>query len=157
VDYLLKPFDRDRLRMALERARQRLAQPASGSAPEQVAALLADLRAREPYPARMAIRSEGRVALVRTDDIDWVEASDNYVILHVGEETHMLRETLTAFEGKLPPDRFLRISRSTIVNMDRIKELQPLFHGEYAVLLRGGARLTLSRGYRDKLKTLGLG
>jgi len=157
VDYLLKPFDRERLRVALDRARQRLARPASPAMPEELAALLADLRPREGYPARIAVRSEGRVALVRADDIDWVEASDNYVILHVGAENHILRDTLTAFEARLNPERFLRISRSTIVNMDRIKELQPLFHGEYAVILRNGTRLTLSRGYRDKLKVLGLG
>jgi two-component system, LytTR family, response regulator len=85
-----------------------------------------------------------------------VEAADNYVVLHVGKESHIQRETLSAMETKLPSDMFIRISRSTIVNINRIKELQPLFHGEYAVILKNGARLTLTRTYRDGLEKLGL-
>jgi two-component system LytT family response regulator len=86
--------------------------------------------------------------------VDWVESADNYVNLHVGSETHLLRETMNALEQRMPGERFVRISRSTIVNLDRVKELQPLFHGEYAVILRDGVRLTLSRGYREKLDLL---
>jgi two-component system LytT family response regulator len=93
---------------------------------------------------------------VKTGDIDWIEAADNYVSLHVGKESHLLRETMTAVEARMPK-QFLRISRSTIVNTERIKELQPLFHGEYAVILRDGTKLTLSRSHRDKLQLLGLG
>jgi two-component system, LytTR family, response regulator len=92
---------------------------------------------------------------VKTGDIDWVEAADNYVSLHVGKDSHLLRETMTSIESRLPK-QFLRISRSTIVNTERIKELQPLFHGEYAVILRDGTRLTLSRSHRDKLQQLGI-
>ena len=91
---------------------------------------------------------------MKTSDIDWIEAADNYVNLHVGNEAHLHRETLTALAERLPPKKFMRISRSTIVNVDRIKELQPLFHGEYAVILRNGATLTLSRSYRDALDEL---
>jgi two-component system LytT family response regulator len=94
------------------------------------------------------------VVLVKAEDLDWVEAADNYVNLHVGKESHLLRETMNSLEGRLPADRFVRISRSVIVNLDRIKELQPLFHGEYAVILRDGTRVTLSRGYRDRLDVL---
>jgi two-component system LytT family response regulator len=96
------------------------------------------------------------VLLVKVDDIDWVEADDNYVVLHVGNERHMQRSTIGAMEEKLPQQKFVRISRSAIVNVDRIKELQPLFHGEYVVMLKNGAKLTLSRTHRDKLPRLGL-
>ena len=91
---------------------------------------------------------------LKIEDIDWVEAADNYVNLHIGNEAHLHRETMTAMEGKLPADKFMRVSRSTIVNIERIKELQPLFHGEYAVILRNGTRLTLSRSHREELNRL---
>jgi two-component system, LytTR family, response regulator len=110
--------------------------------------------AKPKHLERLAIKSSGRVVFVKVDDIDWVEAADNYVSLHVGNEEHLHRETMASIEGQLPSARFMRISRSTIVNVDRIKELQPLFHGEYAIILRNGARLTLSRSYRDKLDQL---
>ena len=92
--------------------------------------------------------------LIKVDEIDWIEASDNYVSLHVGSEAHLMRETMTALERRLPPDKFMRISRSAIVNLERVRELQPMFHGEYVVILKDGARLTLSRTYRDKLDRL---
>ena len=90
---------------------------------------------------------------VRTADIDWCEASGNYVRLHVGPQSHLVRDTMAHLESNLDPDQFIRIHRSAIVNVDRIQELQSSFNGEYVVLLRGGARLTLSRGYRDALQT----
>jgi two-component system LytT family response regulator len=116
--------------------------------------LLGNLQSDSKFPARLAVRSSGRVLFLKTDDIDWIEAADNYVSLHIGNESHLHRETMSALEDRLPPNKFLRISRSTIVNVDRIKELQPLFHGEYAVILRNGTRLTLSRSHRDKLNHL---
>ncbi len=153
LDYLLKPVDRERFQAALGRAREQIWRNQSGGLDERLAALLADLRPAKPL-ARLAIKSNGRVVFIRVEDIDWVAAADNYVELHVGAETHLQRETLTTLAGQLPPRQFIRISRSTIVNVDRIKELQPLFHGEYAVLLRNGTRLTLSRGYRKALDQL---
>jgi two-component system, LytTR family, response regulator len=156
VDYLLKPFDRDRFRAALGRARDRIQRQPAGDLQRELAALMAGLRRPDKPVARLAIKSEGRVLLVKTAEIDWIEAADNYVILHVGAQNHVLRETLTALEGRLDPAKFLRISRSTIVSIDQIKELQPLFHGEHLVLLRSGAKLTLSRNYRDKLRELGI-
>jgi two-component system LytT family response regulator len=92
--------------------------------------------------------------MLKLDEIDWIESADNYVSLHVGSQEHLHRETMSALEARLPAEKFLRISRSTIVNVDRIKELQPLFHGEYVVILRNGTRLTLSRTYRDRLDQL---
>jgi two-component system LytT family response regulator len=154
LDYLLKPFDRDRLRAALARARQVVRRRDTEDLERRLGGLLQDLRGAGRAPDRLAVKHEGRITFVRIDDIDWVEAADNYVQLHVGNERHALRETMNALEARLSGRRFLRINRSTIVNIDRIRELQPLFHGEYAVILRNGTRLTLSRGYRDKLDLL---
>ncbi|MBI5383876.1 MAG: response regulator transcription factor [Verrucomicrobia bacterium] len=156
VDYVMKPFDRERLQTALRRAVDRLQQKQAGSMQQQLAALLADLRPEEKPADRLAIKTDGRVVFVKFSDIDWVEAADNYVKIHVGTEGHMLRETMNSLEARLPAKRFLRISRSTIVNVEKVKELQPLFHGDYAVILRNGAKLTLSRGYREKLRDLGI-
>jgi len=118
--------------------------------------LLDDLKAISKYPERLAVKSNGRIVFLRLTDIDLVEAADNYVKLYVGKETHMLRETMTALEEKLAPGRFVRISRSTIVNIESVKELHPMFHGEYMVSLRNGTRATLTRGYREQLRQLGV-
>ena len=101
--------------------------------------------------------SGGRVLLLRVDDIDWIEAADNYVELHVGKQSDLLREKPSPRETRLVPEKFVRISRSTIVDDERLKEHQPLFRGAYAVILQSGERLTLSRSYRDKLRQFGLG
>jgi|YelNatPaOPRAMG01_1025707.scaffolds.fasta_scaffold01565_1 two-component system LytT family response regulator len=154
VDYLLKPFDRERFQKALHRALDQLKRSRLGELDERLAALLKDLKLPSKYPERLAIKSGGRVVFVPLEDIDWIEAADNYVQLHVGPESHLYRQTMAELEQTLPPDKFMRISRSTIVNLSRIKEMQPLFHGEYAVILRDGTRLTLSRSYRDKLDQL---
>ena len=156
VDYLLKPFDRERFQTALRRALDRLKQSQGDEINQRLSALLADLKPEVKLPGRMAVKVGGRVIFIKLEEIDWLEAADNYVNLHIGAEAHLLRETMAAMEAKLPEEKFLRISRSTIVNIDRIKELQPMFHGEYVVVLRSGAKLTLSRGYRDKLQQLGL-
>jgi two-component system LytT family response regulator len=91
---------------------------------------------------------------VRTENIDWLEADGNYVRLHAGSDTHYFRETLAGLEAQLPRETFVRISRSVVVNLDRVKELQPKFYGDYVVVLEGGAKLTLSRKYRDRLDKL---
>ncbi len=154
LDYLLKPFDSERFQAAVQRARQWIQRNQAGELDQRLSALLTDLKGASKAPDRLAVKSGGRVLLLRIEDIDWVEAADNYVNLHIGREAHLLRETMNALETRLAPDRFLRISRSTMVNVDRIKELQPMFHGEYAVILHDGTRLTLSRGQREKLSLL---
>jgi two-component system LytT family response regulator len=154
VDYLLKPFDRERFQVTWRRAQDQLRHQRAGELNQRLSALLDDLKPPSKAVDRLAVKSSGRVVFVRVEEIDWVEAADNYVELHVGEESHLHRETMADLEQMLPPGRFMRISRSTIVNVDRIKELQPLFHGEYAVILRNGTRLTLSRSYREKLNQL---
>ena len=157
VDYLLKPFDTARFKTALQRALERLNRPDRDDIGRRLSALIGELRPEARPIERLAVKGDGRVVFLKLDDLDWAEAADNYVSLHAGAETHLLRETMASLETRLPPARFIRISRSVIVNIDRIKELQPMFHGEYVVILRNGARLTLSRGYRDKLRQLGLG
>jgi two-component system, LytTR family, response regulator len=153
IDYLLKPFDRERFQKALDRAREQVKRQQGGQIDERLSALLTGLK-QERQMDRIPVKSSGRVVLVKVSDIDWIEAADNYVNLHTGKESHLHRETMTALEGKLPAAKFLRISRSTTVNVDRIKELQPLFHGDYTVILQNGAKLTLSRGYREALNQL---
>jgi len=152
LDYLLKPFDRDRFDQTLTRARQQLERPTNGDLRTRLLALVKDLEPPPPRLERFVIKSGGRVFFVRADEIDWIEAAGNYVKLHVGTETHLLRETMNAVEAQLPRETFYRIHRCHIVNIERVKELQPWFNGEYVVFLRTGARLTLSRGYREKLQ-----
>jgi two-component system LytT family response regulator len=154
LDYLLKPFDRDRFRTALERAKAQVRREQGGEVSQKLFALLRDVKeARRPLE-RLVVKSAGRVYFVRVEDIDWVEAAGNYARLHAGKETHLLRESMAGLEARLDARRFLRIHRSTIVSIERIRELHPSFHGDYVVTLHDGTELTLSRGYRDKLQEL---
>jgi len=108
---------------------------------------------REPnYTDRLVVKQSGRVIFVAVRDIDWCNAAGNYVRLHAGNSEYLLRETMNGLEAKLDPKRFLRIHRETIVNVDRVLELQPLFHGNFAVILKTGVQLTLSRGYRHQVQ-----
>lgn len=156
LDYLIKPCQMTRLRSAVQRARQLLQSRENGQIEQKLDGLLSDLRGGVKYPERLAVKANGRIVFLRLTDIDLAEASDNYVKLYAGGDSYMFRETLSALEEKLPPDRFLRISRSIIVNIESVKELQPMFHGEYVVLLRNGTRVTLTRGYRKQLQQLGV-
>jgi two-component system LytT family response regulator len=152
LDYLLKPFSSDRFRAALGHAREHLAkrratessQPAAGGA-----------AAREQQPGRrnrLMVKSGGRIHFIRMADIDWCEAAGNYVRMHVAHQEYLVRDTMSHLESQLDGQQFMRIHRSTIVNVDRIQEMQSSFNGEYVVLLRNGTRLTLSRGYRDAIQ-----
>jgi two-component system, LytTR family, response regulator len=152
LDYLLKPFDRERFAQALARARDQLDRHTNGDFERRLLELVQDLKPAAPRLERFVIKSGGRVFFVRADEIDWIEAAGNYVKLHVGADAHLFRETMNALEAQLDPDTFFRIHRCHIVNIERVKELQPWFNGEYVVFLRNGTRLTLSRGYREKLQ-----
>jgi two-component system LytT family response regulator len=152
LDYLLKPFDRERFHEALVRARQQLDRRTNGDLERRLLELVQDLKPSAQRLERFVIKSGGRVFFVRADEIDWIEAAGNYVKLHVGGDAHLFRETMNSLELQLDPDTFYRIHRSHIVNIERVKELQPWFNGEYVVFLRNGTRLTLSRGYREKLQ-----
>jgi len=154
ADYILKPFGRERLQKAIAHAEERIARGKTQDLPGQIAALLEEMRPQKSYLKRIMVKSGGRLYFLRTADVDWVEAAGNYVRLHVGSESHLLRETMNGIEGKLDPERFLRIHRSTIVNIERIKELQPWFHGDYVVILKDERQLTMSASYREKLDEL---
>jgi len=157
VDYLLKPFDRERFESALRRALEQVKHRADPARSEAQAAVLTEMQAPAKPLERLAIKSGGRIIVVKAADIAWIQSAHNYVEIHEDKQSHLLRETISAIETRLAPDKFVRISRSVIVNVDRVKELEPLFHGEYTVTLQNGQRLTLSRRYRNKLPQLGLG
>jgi two-component system LytT family response regulator len=154
VDYLLKPFTRARFSRAMDHVLKKLAGSARGRVEPEIAALLESIRAERRTQGRVAIRRGEAVYFVRIADIEWLEASGNYVKIHAGGQEHLLRETLKSFEERLDPDRFLRVHRSAIVNVDSIQRLEPWFHGEYAVVLRDGTRLMSSRTYSERLRKI---
>ena len=154
LDYLLKPFEYDRLRQAVRHARTQLAQGPDAADQTRLISLLEELHNRGQSWNRLAIRDAGRIVFLQPDQIDWIEAEGNYVRLHIGKESHLLRETMTAIEARLASRKFLRVSRSTIVNLERVVEWQPLFHGDSVVILRDGTRLTVSRVYRESFERL---
>ena len=153
-DYLLKPVDRDRFASTLRRARSKVRGDSSHALSQRLEALLAELGGRRQEPQRLPIRKDGRIFLVRPEDIDWLEADGNHVRVHVGKESHLIRETLSNLESRLPARTFMRIHRSTLVNIARIREIQPWFQGDYVLLLTDGTRLTSGRSYRDKVRSL---
>jgi two-component system, LytTR family, response regulator len=169
VDYLLKPFDDERFHRALDRARARIGDRRVRELASRLATLLAAGGAESPSPAptplpaeetpagyadRIVLKNGGRITFLEVASIDWIEAADYVVRLHAGGATHVLREPISDLERRLDPRRFFRIHRSTIVNLASVKEMQPLFHGEYAVIMRDGTRLRLSRSRRDRLQSL---
>jgi two-component system, LytTR family, response regulator len=147
IDYLLKPFDHLRFRRAVERARAQMGNGSKSFRPSHQVA-----NHGEPVAAdRLVIRSGGRVVFLRTAEIDWIAAAGNYVRIHCHEQTHLVRETMNTLESKVDARQFVRIHRSIIVNVERIRELEPCGNGEYIVHLRSGKGLSLSRGYRSRL------
>jgi two-component system LytT family response regulator len=154
VDYLLKPFEGTRLQEALDRAKRQLRARDRAGVDERLGALLESLSSRATQPNRLALKVDGRTVFVTAADIDFIEAAGNYVRIQTGTESHMVRDRLSAFEARLDPSTFVRIHRSTIVNITRIKEMHPLFNGDQSLSLTGGKRLTLSRTYRDGLMAL---
>lgn len=160
LDYLLKPVEQERLRQALDRARAQLALERKGELADRVRRLVAE-DSTSPPPAsgssnadRIAVREDGVIRFIDVQDVDWVEAAGDGVTLHVGRGSHLVRRSLSEIVDLLPGDRFLRIHRSTVVNIARVRELQPWFHGEYIVVLNDGTNLKLSRTHRDALARL---
>ncbi len=149
LDYLLKPFKPARFKQALQRARENLLLRRPAAISQGLLDLLAQSQGAREYQTRIPVRDGERVFFVKAATVAYVESAGNYVVLHAGKENHVLRETLTALESKLDPRQFIRISRSALVNVDHIKALQPLFKGEYAVLLQDGKQLTMTRGFRE--------
>ena len=151
LDYLLKPFDQARFRDAIKHAKERFRSEIQQDGRAQIGALLESIRNKTQYLERIVIKAGGRITFLNTNEINWIEADDKYVHLHTDKNNPMVRQTLSAMEAQLDPKKFRRIHRSTIVNVERIKELQPLFNGEHSILLEDGTKLTLSRNYKDKL------
>jgi two-component system LytT family response regulator len=156
IDYLVKPFDDARFTEAITRAKSAIRGARGGRLNERLSDLLGQLAGAAPadgWLTRIVVKTAGRVVLVRVDEIDWIEAADYCVKLHVRDRVHVLRESLQALESRLDPARFFRVHRSAIVNLDRVTELSPAFKGEHVVLLRDGTRLRLSRGRRGQLES----
>jgi two-component system LytT family response regulator len=156
IDYLLKPVDQDRLQDAIRRAVTPPGRPPQGSTTRRILTLLEELNARERHRGRdrLVVRTPERAFFLRSDTIDWIEAAGKFVHLHVGRSVHPLRQRMAELEQELDPARFLRISRSVIINIDRIQEVQPWFQGDYVLILTDGTRLTSTRGYRDNMRRL---
>jgi two-component system LytT family response regulator len=149
IDYLLKPVSPERLQQAIGRSKQRLERAMTEDTARELLALLREVRR---YPDWFLVKVSGRSHFVRVKDIDWIESRRNDVLFHVGAATHVYHDTTSGMEGRLDPTRFLRIHRSTIVAIDRIKELHPWFNGDYEVILRDGTKLTMSSGYKQRLR-----
>ena len=156
LDYLLKPFDQDRLHHSIERARLELRKAHDRKITHRILDLLSQVKSeKQPTSGpenRLVIKAKGRVVFLDLDEIDWVGAAANYVRLNVGKESYLLRETISRTSERLNPDHFIRVHRSTIVNVRKIKELIPVNSGEYIVVLKSGKELSCSRGYRRGLQ-----
>jgi two-component system LytT family response regulator len=150
LDYLLKPFDQERLHRAMERAREHITLH-RGAAAERIRAFLSQVASRKGMGERIAIKSVGRVVYVDASEIDWIEAAANYVHVHAGKDVHTMRESISHLAEKLDSARFVRVHRSVIVNVAKIRELQHCNSGEYIVVLRNGKELSCSRSYRSAL------
>ncbi len=154
IDYLLKPFDQTRFQSTLSQVREQLSRSENQQLKQQLQTLIDGLKGRSSYAERLTVKSSRGMTFLRADEVDWVDAAGNYVRLNSRGETYLMRETMNSLEQRLDPEMFLRIHRSTIVNIERIREIRPLQHGEHLVILDSGQRLTLSRSYRNKLDEL---
>ena len=159
LDYLLKPFDRTRFDKALERALLRLKRTEGVAESDRelrdfVGKLRADREAAGRHAERLVVRTNGKIYFVRVRDVDWMEGDGNYVKIHTQGRAHLLRETLKSIESRLDPRRFVRVHRSSIVNVDRIVSLEPYFHGEYVLTMQDGAKVTSSRSYSEAIRKL---
>jgi len=154
IDYLLKPVTEERFNQALARAKSRLASRPAVDASRQIIGLLETIVSPPRRMKRLAVRSAGKTLFVDVAEIDWIEAAENYVQLHCGKTNHLLHVPMNTLEKSLDPELFLRIHRSILLNVSRIKELQPGAHGEFVITLHNGVRLQSGRSYHDKLKSL---
>ena len=152
VDYLMKPFSRERLEEAVRRVRELMKGRSLEDFRESIGKIVEKIRRDRSYPEWVLLKADGKNVFVKVKDIDWIESSRNNVRIHVGQTIYLLHETTSAIAQRLDPKKFLRIHRSSIVNIERIKELHPWFNGDYAVMLRDGTQLTLSASYRDRLR-----
>jgi two-component system LytT family response regulator len=152
LDYLLKPFDRERFEGAWQRAKSQIKLNRTSRRDQDIIALLEELKAGPRYLERLVIKNGGRVFFLHVQDVHCIEAEGNYVRVYDNQKGYLLRETISSLEEQLDPKQFLRIHRSAIVKIDRIKEMQPWFHGEYRIIMENGKQLALSRNYRANLQ-----
>jgi two-component system LytT family response regulator len=153
LDYLLKPIEPNRFKAAVAHVREHMRTQQTSSAARGLLELLASRKDSTPtaaptnrYLTRLPVKTDDKVAVIKTADIDTIESAGNYVSINAGKESYILRETLNALETQLDPETFLRVSRSAIINLDRVKELQPMFKGEHIIVLQNGKRLAMTRG-----------
>ncbi len=156
LDYLLKPFDRDRFEKTLSRVEERIAARQNGKVSVELREFLNTLSTKVAavHVSRFPVRANGEIYFVRAEDVDWIDAEGNYVALHAAGRRHLVRDTIKSLEGRLDPVKFVRVHRSAIINVDRLRKLQPYFHGEYVITLQDGTTLTSSRTYSDRLRAL---
>jgi two-component system LytT family response regulator len=152
IDYVLKPFEEARLRESIERARDRITKDCQAVLWQKLETLLENQRPK--WPDRIVVRSGERYEFVPVESIDWIEAANNYVLLHCGSKQHLLGEAMTSLEGRLDPSKFARVHRGRIVNIKRLLGMHPLFSGTFALELQGGVRITTGRQYKDKVQNL---
>lgn len=153
IDYLLKPVVPERFSAAMERARAQVRHIRRGGAPPDLGALLDTVTEVTGYPERIVVRVAQRLILVRVDTIDWIGADGNYAVIHVGKQTHLLRETMSRLERRLDPRRFMRIHRSRIVNLERVREIQSLSSRTFVFVLEDGSKLESSSGFRQQIQS----
>lgn len=152
IDYLLKPFDEERLAKAVARAKREIKRETpTDNIEDKLRKLLKEVKTEPQYLRRIPVKSRRGTMLVLTEEIDWITTAGHYLELHAGNETHLIREKLSQFEERLDPKYFMRIHRSTIVNLDRVKSFHPLFNGDQLIILKDGQELNLSRTYYEKL------
>ena len=156
LDYLLKPFDRERFEKTLARVEERLASRHRGDMSAELHEFLGTLSSpvAPSHVSRFSVKANGEIYFVRAEDVDWIDAEGNYVALHAAGRCHLVRDTIKSLESRLDPAKFVRVHRSAIINVDRLRKLQPYFHGEYVITLQDGTTLTSSRTYSDRLRAL---
>ncbi len=152
LDYLLKPFDENRFSETLDRVRSRIAPERTNGTRGKILELLEEMKSKDKGADRILVKSAGRIYFMPTNTIDWIEAAGNYVTFHAKSETHIMRETMAKLEKQLPFEQFVRVHRSAIINLKKVKELLPSIKGEFEILLQNGDRITLSRKYRPALE-----
>ncbi len=153
LDYLLKPVDEARFDGALLRAREYIRSRSADQLTSRLLAMIEELKGQQS-PDRLVIRNSGRLLFVQLDDIDWIEAADNYVCIHSGGKSYTLSEKISALEARLDRRRFIRVHRSRMVNLDKVREVHPMFNGDYVFLLRDGTEVSSGRNYRERLRAL---
>lgn len=152
LDYLMKPFKKERFKDSLGRAKKNIEQGKEMLVNDKINDLLEYLEPNQEPISRILVKSADRYFFINDSDIDWIESEGNYVRIHTRKKSYLIRETMINMETKLDSDTFFRIHRSTIINVDKVKEMEPWFHGDYKVIMYNGEKLTLSRNYKELLK-----